>query len=123
MRLLGRQKMSARGGEYVGPPLPGGDEQQDGNKNRVRGKKERDFAVGETKRPGDLRGDVIANGARQDVAHRAEKCPGGASLWSGVHPSREFAIQQLFTLSIDQFRAVFLPCATPKLAGRRNHDT
>ena len=74
------------------------------SKNRVRGKKERDFAVGETKRPGDLRGDIIANGAGQDAAHRAEKCPGGASLWSGVDPSREFAIQQLFTLCIDQSR-------------------
>ncbi len=100
-RLLGRQKMSAGGGEYVGPPVPGGDEQQDAKQNRVRGKKERDFAVGERKRPGDLRGDVIADGARQDEAHRAERCPGGASLWSGAYPSREFAIQQLFTLSID----------------------
>ena len=107
--------MSARGGECVGPPLPSGDEQQNGNKNRVRGKKERDFAVGETKGPGDLRGDVIANGVARTQHTRAEKCPGGASLWSGVHPSREFAIQQLFTLCIDQCRAVFLPCATPGL--------
>ena len=114
--------MSAGGGEDVGPPVPSGDEQQDGKKNRVRGKKERDFAVGETKGPGDLRGDVIADGARQDAGHRAEKCRGGASLWSGVCPSREFAIQRLFTLSIDRFGSVFLPCALKSIAGRRNHD-
>ena len=40
VRLLGRQKMSAGGGEYVGPPVPSGDEQQDAKQNRVRGKKE-----------------------------------------------------------------------------------
>ena len=49
------------------------------------------------------------------LAHRAERCPGGASHWSGVYPSRELAIQQLFTLSIDWFRAVFLPCANPRV--------
>jgi hypothetical protein len=38
--MLGRQKMSADGGEYVGPPVPSGDEQQDAKQNRVRGKKE-----------------------------------------------------------------------------------
>ena len=68
VRLLGRQEMSAGGGEHVGPPVPGGDEQQDGEQNRVRRKEERDLAVGEAKRPGDLRGDVIADGARQDAA-------------------------------------------------------
>ena len=78
------------------------------------GKKERDLAVGERQRPGHLRGDVIADGARQDEAHRAERCPGGASLWSGAYPSREFAIQQLFTRSIDQCRSVLLSC--------RNHN-
>ena len=90
--------MSAGGGQHVGPPVPNRDHQQDANENGVRGKKEGDFAIGESKRPGDLRGDVIADGARQDVAHRAEQCPGGASLWSGAYPSRGFAIQQLFTL-------------------------
>ena len=40
VRLLGRQEMSAGGGEYVGPPVPGGDEQQDAKQNRLRGKKE-----------------------------------------------------------------------------------
>ena len=71
------------------------------------GKKSETLLSGKRKRPGDLRGDVIADGARQDVAHRAERCPGGASLWSGAYPSREFAIQQLFTLNIDQFRGRF----------------
>src|SRR5436190_3751818 len=90
--------MSAGGGEYIGPPVPNGDNEQDANQNRVRGKKEGDFAVRESKRPGDLRGDVIANGARQNVAHRAERRLGGAFLWSGAYPSRGFAFQQLFTL-------------------------
>ena len=89
VRLLGSQEMSADGREQVGPPVPGGDEQQDGEQNRVRGEEEGDFAVGEAKRPGHLRGDVVADGARQDAPQRAERCPGGASLWSGVHPSRE----------------------------------
>ena len=107
-RLLGRQKMSARGGEHVGPPVPGGDEQQDGKQDRVRRKKEGDFAVGETKGPGDLRGDVIANGAGQDASTRCGEMPRSVPLRSGVRPSREFAIQQLFTLCIDQSRAAFL---------------
>ena len=75
LRLLGRHKMSTGGGEHVGPPVPNGDEQQDAEQNRVRRKKERDLAVGERQRPGDLRGDVIADGARQDEPHRAERCP------------------------------------------------
>ena len=66
--------------------------------DRVRGKKRETLLSGKAKGPGDLRGDVIANGAGQDAAHGAEQCPGGASLWSGVHPSCGFAIQQLFTL-------------------------
>ena len=83
--------MSARGCESICPPLPGGNEQQNGNENRVRRKKERDLAVGETKRPGDLRGDVIANGAGQDAARGAEKCA-GASLWFGDHLRFEFPL-------------------------------
>src|SRR6185503_19941998 len=89
--------MSARGSECICPPLPGGDEQQNGNKNRVRGEKERDFAVGETKGPGDLRGDVIANGAGQDAASGAEKCA-GPSLWFDDHLLFEFPLGQRFTL-------------------------
>ena len=101
--------MSAGGGEYVGPPVPSGDEYQDAKQNRLRGEKERDFAIGESERPGDLRGDIIADGARQNAAHRPERCPDGASLSSGTCPSREFAIQQLFTLNIDQFRGRSFP--------------
>ena len=40
--------MTASGGQRVGPPVPGGDEQQNGNKDRVRRKEEGDLAVGET---------------------------------------------------------------------------
>ena len=61
------------------------------------GEKERDFAVGETKGPGDLRGDVIANAGREDEAHRAEKCA-GASLWFGDHLRFEFPLGRRFTL-------------------------
>jgi hypothetical protein len=64
-------------------------------------------AVGETKRPGNLRGDVIADGARQDITQVAERCSGEASLWSGGYPSRESTVRQLFTLSRDQFRGRF----------------
>ena len=88
-RLLRRQEMRADGGEDVGPPMPGGDQQQRAEQNRVRRKEEGDFAVGEAQHPGDQRGDEIAAGARQDEPQRAERCPGGASLWSGVHPSGE----------------------------------
>jgi hypothetical protein len=35
-----RSAAQADGGEYVGPPVPGGDEQQDAKQNRVRRKKE-----------------------------------------------------------------------------------
>jgi hypothetical protein len=40
LRLLGRQKVGAGGREYVGPPVSSGDQQQDAEQNRVRGKKE-----------------------------------------------------------------------------------
>jgi hypothetical protein len=106
--------MSAGGGEHVGPPVPGGDEQQDAEQNRLRGKEERDFAVGEGQRPGDLRGDVIADRARQDAERRAEgkPGPGDTSVRSGADPSRGFAMQQLFTLNVDQFRGR-APCPFP----------
>jgi len=39
VRLLGRQKMSAGGGEYVGPPVPSRDDQQDAEQNRLWGEK------------------------------------------------------------------------------------
>src|SRR5215218_163478 len=87
--------MSARGGERVGPPVPSVNEQQDGNKDRVRGKKEGDFAVGETKDPGDPRGSVIADSASQDPARGAGECP-GACPWSGVRRGSKFAIRRRF---------------------------
>ena len=40
VRLLRRQKVSAGGGEYVGPPVASGHEQQDAKQHRLRGKKE-----------------------------------------------------------------------------------
>ena len=60
------------------------------------GEKKRDFAVRETKRPGNLRGDVIANAGRQDEAHRAEKCA-GASRWFGDPLRFEFPCGRRFT--------------------------
>ena len=66
IRLLRRQKMSAGGSEYVCPPLPRGNEQQDAQQDRLRGKEERDFAIGKSERPGDLRGSVVAERAGQD---------------------------------------------------------
>ena len=61
------------------------------------GGKKRDFAVRETKRPGDLRGDVIANAGREDEANRAEKCA-GASLWFDDHLRLELPLGRRFTL-------------------------
>lgn len=99
--------MGALGGEYVGPPVPSGDEQKNRKKNRVRGKKERDFAVGEARGPGDLRRDIILNGAGEDTAQRAEKCL--RVRWFGLDPRPEFGIHRLFRPSIDYLsRAAFL---------------
>jgi hypothetical protein len=93
VRLLGSEKMGALGGEYVGPPVPSGDEQKNRKKNRVRGKKERDFAVGEARGPGDLRRDIILNGAGEDTAQRAEKCL--RVRWFGLDPRPEFGISAI----------------------------
>ena len=73
VRLLCREKMSARGRENIDPPLPRGNTEKDGNEDGVRRKEERDFAVGETQRPGDLRGDVITDGGCQDIQRRTER--------------------------------------------------
>src|SRR3982750_2082909 len=89
--------MSAGGGEHVSPPVPSGNHQQNRNKHRVRGKKERDFAVGETKGPGDLRGDGIEKAGSEDEAHRAEKCA-GASLWFSDRLQFEFPLGRRLTL-------------------------
>ena len=83
MRLLRGDEMTARGGERVGPPVPGGDEQQDGNKNRVRGKEKRYLAVGETKHPRDSRRQIVAGGTGQNPEHRAERNP-ACSIGRGV---------------------------------------
>src|SRR5580765_4759381 len=63
--------MTANGGECVGPPVPGGHEQQDRNQHRVRRKKEGDFAVGETKCPGDLGGKIVGSASDQNQQRRA----------------------------------------------------
>jgi hypothetical protein len=92
MRLLRGDEMTAHGGENVGPPMPGGDEQQNGNQNRVGRKEERYLAVGETKRPRNLRCQIVANTAGQNPEHRAAKEPGsflppgtGVEFLFGVH--------------------------------------
>jgi hypothetical protein len=119
--MLGCQKMNTDSSEDVGPPMPGRDEQQDAKQNCLWRKKERHFAVGETKRPGNLRREVIADGAGQDVSHRAEQCPGGALLGSGIYRNRELAVKRVFTRSIDELRTVFplchasLHCGSPRL--------
>ena len=46
VRLLGGDEMRQDGGESVGPPVPRGHQQQNNDKNSVRRKKERDFAIG-----------------------------------------------------------------------------
>jgi len=73
VRVLRSYEMTANGSECVGPPMTGWDEQQDRNKNRVRGEKERNLAIGETKYPGDLRGKIVAGAAHQNPEHCAAK--------------------------------------------------
>ena len=69
MRLLGGDEMTASGGEHVSPPMPGGDQEQDGNKNRMGRKEKRYLAIRETKRPRDLRRQVVASGAGENPEH------------------------------------------------------
>ena len=78
--------------------MPGRNEQQDAEQNRLWGKKQRDLAVGERKRPGDLGGDVIAGGARQDEARCAERCPSGLTraAASRTLPVAETITEELF---------------------------
>ena len=78
MRLLRGEEMTASGGQRVGPPVPGGDEQQNGNEDRVRGKEKRYLAVGKTQHPGDSRRQVVASGTGQNPEHRAERESGVA---------------------------------------------
>ena len=51
MRLLRGEEVTASGGQRIGPPVPGGDEQQNGDEDRVRRKEEGDLAVGKTSAP------------------------------------------------------------------------
>src|SRR5258708_40007819 len=92
--------MTTDGGEGVGPPVPGGNEQQDRHENSVRGKQERNFGVGETKSPGELRGQIVANAADQNPKHGAAK--GLRSfLWQGAQAAGKFAIQSSSSRGID----------------------
>src|SRR5436190_21519634 len=98
MHLLCRDEMTASGGERVSPPMPGGDEQQDGNKHRVGWEKKRYLAVGETKLPRDSRRQIVASGTGQNPEHRAERefCsflpPGaGVEFQFGIHFSLKVA--------------------------------
>src|SRR5947207_15744396 len=75
MRLLCRDEMTAGGGERVSPPMPGGDEQQAGSKNRVGWEKERYLAVGETERPRESRRQIVTCGDGQNPEYREEKEP------------------------------------------------
>src|SRR5688572_25094494 len=63
LRLLRGEKMTARCGKNVGPPMSRGNEQQHGDKHRVWREKETDFAVRETKGPGEPRGNIVSNAA------------------------------------------------------------
>jgi len=99
--------MKADRGEYIGPPVASGDEQQDAKQNSLRGKKEGNLAIRETKQPCYLRGNVVADSARKDIAHRAEQ---RTYIGSSVYRNRDFAICQMITRSIDKFRTFFLLC-------------
>jgi hypothetical protein len=60
MRLLRGEEMTAGSGQHIGPPVPRGDKQQNGNEDRVRGEEKRYLAVGKTQHPGGLRRQVVA---------------------------------------------------------------
>jgi hypothetical protein len=85
MGLLRGEKVAANGGEGIGPPVPGGDEQQDRNKDRVRREKKRNLAVRETKRPGNLRGQIVAGATEQNPKRSTGK---GARLFLGLGSNR-----------------------------------
>jgi hypothetical protein len=73
MLLLRSEVMTASGGQRVGPPVPSGDEKQNGNENRVRRKEKRDLAVRKTQHPGDARRQVVASSTGQNPDYRAER--------------------------------------------------
>ena len=71
--LLRGEVVSASGGQRVSPPVPGGDEQQNGNEDGVRRKEQGDLAVGKSQRPGGSRRQVIAGTGGQNPEYRAER--------------------------------------------------
>ena len=75
MLLLRGEVVTASGGQRVGPPVPSGNEQQNGNENRVRRKEKRYLAVRKTQHPGDSRRQVIASTSGQNPDYRAEREP------------------------------------------------
>ncbi len=75
MRLLRGEVVTANGGQRVGPPVPGGDEQQNGNEDRVRRKEKGYLAVGKSQHPGGSRRQIIASTAGQNLEYRAEREP------------------------------------------------
>ena len=101
MLLLRGEVVTARGGQHVGPPVPSGDEKQNGNENRVRRKEKRYLAVRKTQHPGDARRQVVASSTGQNPDYRAER---GLRLLN--RPSGSFGIQ---------VRHPLLPAALPPL--------
>ncbi len=73
MLLLRGEVVTASGGQRVGPPVPSGDEKQNGNENRVRRKEKRYLAVRKTQHPGDARRQVVASSTGQNLDYRAER--------------------------------------------------
>jgi hypothetical protein len=58
----------------------------------VRGKEERNLAMGETKFPSELRGQIVANAGDQDPEHGASKGL-GSFAWLDAEADFEFAIE------------------------------
>ena len=63
-------------GERVCPPVPGWDEQQHRNENCVRGKEQRNLAIGNTNFPGELRGQIVTNSGGQNPESDEAERPG-----------------------------------------------
>ena len=66
VRLLRGEVVTASGGQRVGPPVPRGDEQQNGNEDRVRRKEQRDLAVGKRQHPRGSRRQIVASSRRPE---------------------------------------------------------
>ena len=76
MLLLGGKEVAACGDQRVGPPVPGGNKQENGNEDCVRRKEERDLAVRESQQPGDSCRQVITNSSGEDPGQGPEGKPG-----------------------------------------------